>query len=444
MTDYGPRIEDHGFYIQRCLRALTLSRRTGYTSPSNDHPVRVNDVDIQQQVALLKRGTLGVTPENGLEEKLAKSQKTGNPLKVKLGLDPTAPDIHLGFAVVLRKLRQFQDLGHQVIIIIGDYTALIGDPSGRSATRPMLTTEEIKTNAHTYVDQLARILDREKTTVRFNSEWLGALTFADVVQLASRMTVAQVMEREDFANRFEQHQPISLHELLYPLSQAYDSVAIEADVEMGGQDQMFNILAGRDLQRDMGQEPQVALYMPLLVGLDGVKKMSKSLGNYVGITERPDIMFGKLMSISDDMMETYFELCTDVPMEDVRARLTEAKAGKLNPMEVKRRLAREIVTIYHGAEAAKSADEGFGKTLADFREFAIPADILKDGKVWVCRLLVSAGLAKGTGDARRLIEQRGVKMDGEKLTDVSLELPPSGYAGKTLQVGSLHAVKIVG
>jgi tyrosyl-tRNA synthetase len=406
--------------------------------------MKVNDLDIQQQAAQLRRGTLGITPTNGLEEKLAKSQKTSEPLKIKLGLDPTAPDIHLGFAVVLRKLRQFQDLGHQVIIIIGDYTALIGDPSGRSATRPMLTTEEIQANARTYVDQLARILDREKTTVRFNSEWLGALSFADVVQLASKMTVAQVMERQDFATRFEQHQPISLHELLYPLAQAYDSVAIKADIEMGGQDQMFNIMAGRDLQRDMGQEPQVALYMPLLVGLDGVKKMSKSLGNYVGITERPDIMFGKLMSISDDMMEMYFELCTDVPMDQVRASIAEAKAGKINPMEVKRRLAREVVTIYHGAEAAKSADEGFGKTLVDFREFTIPVDAVRDGTVWICRLLVAAGLAKGTGDARRLIEQGGVKINGEKVTDVTLEAPSSEYIGKTIQVGSLHAVKVVG
>ena len=387
-------------------------------------------MDIQQQAAMLRRGTLGVTPENGLEEKLAQSQKAGKPLKIKLGLDPTAPDIHLGFAVVLRKLRQFQDLGHQVIIIIGDYTALIGDPSGRSATRPMLTSDEIKANATTYVDQLARILDREKTAVRFNSEWLGKLSFAEVIQLAARMTVAQVLERDDFAKRYEQHQAISLHELLYPLAQAYDSVAIEADVEMGGQDQMFNILAGRNLQRDMGQEPQVALFMPLLVGLDGVKKMSKSLGNYVGITERPDIMFGKIMSISDDMLETYFELCTDVPMDEVRSLLEQAKSGKVNPMDAKRRLAREIVTIYHGADAATAADAGFGKTLADFREVNIPPDIVRDGKVWICKLLVAASLAKGTGDARRLIEQGGVKIDGERVTDRGLRL----QAGQTLTV----------
>src|SRR5581483_35386 len=264
---------------------------------------------IQQQAALLKRGTLGVVPENGLEEKLARSLRAGQPLRIKLGLDPTAPDIHLVFAVVLRKLRQFQDLGHQVILIIGDYTALIGDPSGRQATRPMLSEEQIKAYAETYVEQLTRILDRDRTTVRFNSEWLGTLSFADIVQLTSKMTLAQVMQREDFANRYAQGLPISLHELLYPLAQAYDSVAIEADIEMGGQDQTFNILAGRDLQREEGQDPQVALFMPLLVGLDGVKKMSKSLGNYVGIAESPDVMFGKLMSISDAMMRDYFVLC---------------------------------------------------------------------------------------------------------------------------------------
>src|SRR5579862_2504739 len=275
------------------------------------------DEQIDQQAALLKRGTLSIVPENGLEEKLARSKQTGRPLRIKLGLDPTAPDIHLGFAVVLRKLRQFQDLGHQVVIIIGDYTALIGDPSGRSATRPMLSSEEIAANARTYVDQLTRILDRDKTHVRFNGEWLGKLSFADIVQLTSKMTVAQVMQREDFANRYAQHLPISLHELLYPLAQAYDSVAIEADIEMGGQDQTFNILAGRELQKQLNQEQQIAFFMPLLVGLDGVKKMSKSLGNYVGIAEAAIDMYGKLMSISDAMMREYLVLNTDVALSEI-------------------------------------------------------------------------------------------------------------------------------
>ncbi len=275
-------------------------------------------LSLDQQIETIARGTTEIVPLAELKSKLAKSAKEGCPLQIKLGLDPTAPDIHLGFAVVLRKLRQFQDLGHEVVIIIGDYTALIGDPSGRSTTRPMLSTDEIARNGQTYVEQLAKVLDREKTIVRFNSEWLGKLSFADLVGLAAKMTVAQVMQREDFAQRFSQGHPISLHELLYPLAQAYDSVAIRADVEMGGQDQTFNILAGRALQKELGQEPQVALFMPLLVGLDGVKKMSKSLGNYVGISEAPSEMFGKLMSVSDELMPTYYELCTDVPMDEVR------------------------------------------------------------------------------------------------------------------------------
>lgn len=405
-------------------------------------------MNIQEQAALLRRGTAGITPEKGLEEKLEKSRRTGKPLIVKLGLDPTAPDIHLGFAVVLRKLRQFQDLGHQVVIIIGDYTALIGDPSGRSATRPMLSQEEIAANARTYVDQLSVILDRSRTTVRFNSEWLGKLSFADVVRLTSRMTVAQVLEREDFANRLSQQLPISLHELLYPLAQAYDSVAIEADVEMGGLDQTFNILAGRELQREMGQDPQIALFMPLLVGLDGVKKMSKSLGNYVGITEPPDSMFGKLMSISDEMMETYFHLTTDVPVEEYQTLLQQARSGKTNPKDVKRRLAREVVTIYHGAEAASAADAEFERVHArhqipsDLPEFQITPDALRNGSLWVCRLLVLAGLAKGTGEARRLIEQGGVQLNGSRVSDSSAEFSPEELNGAILQVGSRHFLKI--
>jgi tyrosyl-tRNA synthetase len=288
-----------------------------------------------EQAARLRRGTQEIVPANGLEEKLLKAERTGKPLKIKLGLDPTAPDIHLGFAVVLRKLRQFQDLGHDVIIIIGDYTALIGDPSGRSATRPMLTKAEIESNAATYVNQLARILDKEKTRVRFNGEWLGKLDFAQVVWLTSKMSVAQVLPRDDFASRFAQHQEIRLHELLYPLAQAYDSVAIEADIEMGGRDQTFNILAGRDLQRELGQDPQVALFMPLLVGLDGIKKMSKSLGNYVGIMEPPLDMYSKLLSLSDGQMRDYFILCTDVPLSEIEELMEQAASGAVNPKEIK-------------------------------------------------------------------------------------------------------------
>ncbi len=404
--------------------------------------------DIIEKANLLRRGSLNIVPENGLEEKLARSARTGKPLKVKLGLDPTAPDIHLGFAVVLRKLRLFQDLGHEVIIIIGDYTALIGDPSGRSATRPMLSAEAIKANAATYVEQLASILDREKTTVRFNGEWLGKLDFAEVVRLASKMTVAQVMQREDFANRYAQHQPIGLHELLYPLAQAYDSVAIEADVEMGGQDQTFNILAGRDLQKEVGQDPQIAFFMPLLVGLDGMKKMSKSLGNYVGVAESPDAMFGKLMSISDEAMRTYFVLCTDVPQGEIDALLSQSASGAVNPKDVKRRLAREVITLYHGADAANAADAEWnrvhsaGEIPTDMPEVGLDSDLAREGKVWACKLLVAAGMAKSNGEARRLIGQGGVVINGEKLDNPDAELLLAGMDGAVLRVGPRRYVKL--
>lgn len=405
--------------------------------------------EIVEIASKLRRGTQAVVPENGLEEKLAYSAKTGKPIKIKLGLDPTAPDIHLGFAVVLRKLRQFQDLGHTVIIIIGDYTALIGDPSGRSVTRPMLSAEEIKANASTYVDQLSRILDREKTVVRFNGEWLGKLDFSELIRLASKMTVAQVLQRDDFAKRFVTHQPISLHELLYPLTQAYDSVAIEADIEMGGQDQTFNILAGRELQKVEGQVPQSALIMPLLVGLDGVKKMSKSLGNYVGIGESADVMFGKLLSISDELMESYFTLCTDVPLPEVTRLIADSKAGIINPKDVKRRLAKEIISIYHDTAAADKADiewhriHASGEVPANLPEITIPADIVKEGKVWICKLMISAGMAKGSGEARRLIEQGGVSINGVKSTDPSAELELTSLSEAVLKVGAKRYVKIL-
>lgn len=394
---------------------------------------------------MISRGTFDIVPKAEMKAKLLKSAKDGKPLQVKLGLDPTAPDIHLGFAVVLRKLRQFQDLGHEVVIIIGDYTALIGDPSGRSTTRPMLSSEEIAANGKTYVTQLAKVLDPEKTIVRFNSEWLGKLSFAELVNLASKMTVAQVMQREDFANRFSLGQPIGLHELLYPLAQAYDSVAIKADVEMGGQDQTFNNLAGRALQKELGQEPQVVLLMPLLVGLDGVKKMSKSLGNYVGISEAPTTMFGKLMSISDSLMPTYFELCTDVPMEEVR---TLTDGNLTHPREAKKRLGREIITLYHGAEAAQSADDEFERVHKEHQvpeempEVSVAADTIDaDGQVRLTVLLVAAGLAPSSGEAKRLIQQGGVSIDGVKLTD------PAGMleiqTGQVIKVGKNRFARLL-
>ncbi len=379
-------------------------------------------LSVEEQLERVARGATEIVPLPEMKAKLAKSLQSKRPLRVKLGLDPTAPDIHLGFAVVLRKLRQFQDLGHQVILIIGDYTALIGDPSGRSATRPMLSAEEIESNARGYIAQLGKILDPERTSARYNGEWLGRLGFADVVHLAARMTVAQVLQREDFARRFEGGQPIGLHELLYPLAQAYDSVAIEADVELGGQDQKFNLLAGRDLQREMGQEPQVALMMPLLVGLDGVKKMSKSLGNYVGIDEPAPAMFGKLMSITDEMMPSYYELCTDVPLDEVR-RLTDS--SQTHPREAKKRLAREIIALYHGPEAAIAADDEFERVHGRSRSAeALPDDIPeRDCPVrWgvnpspaAAEVVTETGYASSKSEARRLIEQGGVTINGERV-----------------------------
>ncbi len=405
-------------------------------------------LSVEEQLERVARGTTEIVPLPEMRAKLAKSLKDGRPLKVKLGLDPTAPDIHLGFAVVLRKLRQFQDLGHDVILIIGDYTALIGDPSGRSATRPMLTPEEIASNARGYIAQLGKILDPERTSARYNGEWLGKLDFAEVVRLASRMTVAQVLQREDFSKRFEGGQPISLHELLYPLAQAYDSVAIEADVELGGQDQKFNLLAGRDLQREMGQEPQVALMMPLLVGLDGVKKMSKSLGNYVGIDESPPAMFGKLMSITDEMMPSYYELCTDVPLSDVR-RLTDA--SQAHPREAKKRLAREIIALYHGPEAAQAADEEFERLHGrgssahavpdDMPEVVVPAESIQEGRAKLTDLLKAANLAASSGEAKRLIQQGGVSLDGEKITDPSAAVPVR--TTQVLKVGRNSFVRLI-
>ena len=401
---------------------------------------------LDEQIARLRRGTLAIVPEDGLRAKLEKAARSGKPLQVKLGLDPTAPDIHLGFAVVLRKLRQFQDLGHQVVIIIGDYTALIGDPSGRSATRPMLSSEEIQANARTYVDQLSRILDREKTVVRFNGEWLGKLDFAEVVRLSSRMTVAQVLQREDFAKRYAQNQPISLHELLYPLAQAYDSVAIEADIEMGGQDQTFNILAGRDLQRELGQDPQVALFMPLLVGLDGEKKMSKSLGNYIGISEPPLTMYSKVMSLADNQMRDYFTLCTDVPEAEFEALLQEAESGRTNPMEAKHRLAREITALYHGTDEAAAAQDEWKRIHSqrqlptNMPEVTLGADAFTDGKIGIVKLVTTAGFAKSNGEARRLVEQGGVSLDETRVTDPFAQVAVTD--NMVLKVGRKHFARL--
>lgn len=386
----------------------------------------------EEQLALLKRGAAEIISEADLLERL----KEGKPLRVKLGLDPTAPHIHLGFAVVLRKLRQFQDLGHQVILLIGDFTARVGDPSGRSETRKVLTPEQIAENAATYKEQFSLILDSAKTEVRFNSEWLGQMSFADVITLASRTTVARTMERDDFEKRFREGLPIGLHELLYPLMQGYDSVALESDVEMGGTDQKFNNLVGRTLQKEYDQKPQIVFLMPILEGLDGVQKMSKSLGNYIGITEPPSEMYGKAMSIPDEIMRRYFELCTDVDMNEVDRRLRED-----HPRDTKRSLAREIVGIYHGQQAAQAADDEFVRV---FSQKGLPDDMptveiaradLEDGKLFVVKLLVAAQLAPSNKEARRKVEQGAVSLNGEKISEVG-NVAVTG--GEILKVGRHH------
>lgn len=368
-------------------------------------------MNLDQQLELLSRGASLIVPEDGLRAKLEKSAKTGKPLVVKLGLDPTSPDIHLGFAVVLRKIRQFQDLGHRVTIIIGDYTTLIGDPSGRSATRPMLTEAQIKANATTYVEQLSVILDSAKTDIRFNSEWLGKLTFADLVKLTSKMTVAQVLTRDDFRKRWDAGAPISLHELLYPLAQGYDSVAIGADIEMGGQDQTFNILTGRDLQSEVGQDQQIGFFMPLLVGLDGHKKMSKSLGNYIGIAEAPLEQYSKVMSLADELMADWFLLCTDIPVETFTVMLN----ASANPMDAKHVLAQAIVSIYHGIQAGEQASEQWKKVHSG-RQFPdnAPEVTVSSTEISAITLLTELQICQTNGDAKRLVEQGGLSLNGEK------------------------------
>ncbi len=380
---------------------------------------------IDEQLQLIKRGTVEIVPEEGLRVKLKKAKSEGKTLRIKLGLDPTAPDIHLGSAVVLRKMRQFQDMGHEVYIIIGDFTASIGDPSGRSVTRPQLSTEEIKANAQTYYDQFCKILIPEKTKVVFNSEWLGPLGFAEVIKIAAKVTVARILERDDFATRLAEGKPISVHELMYPICQAYDSVFLTSDVEVGGTEQKFNIMMGRDLQGQYDQEEQIGLFMPILPGLDGVQKMSKSLGNYVGITENPKDMFGKIMSLPDEMMPKFYELCTDVPLDEINTMWSDVQAGKLHPMDMKKRLGKEIVAIYHSAEAGQHAVAEFERVFSnkeipeDMPEVKLDSSLLTDGKIVIVRLLVSAGLAPSGNEAKRLVQQGGVSVDGTKITDIT-------------------------
>lgn len=384
--------------------------------------------EVARQMAIIKRGVFEIISEEELAKKLEKSLSTGEPLKIKLGLDPSAPDIHLGHTVVLHKMRQFQELGHQVIIIIGDFTGRIGDPTGRSETRKQLSVEEVMANAETYQKQIFKILDPDKTKVTYNSHWLGSLTFQDVIELAAKTTVARILERDDFTRRYQENLPIGLHEFFYPLMQGYDSVQLKADVELGGTDQKFNLLMGRTLQKEFGQEPQIAITMPILEGLDGVQKMSKSLGNYIGINEAPEEIYGKVMSISDDLMLRYFELVTTVSLDELENIKSSLSQGTVHPRDLKMRLAREIVGLYHGEEAAAQAEAEFKRV---FQQRQLPSDMpvislndsqLVENKIWLPKLLVEAKLVSSTSEGRRLIVQGAVRVEGERITDPNCEI----------------------
>ncbi|MEF2656339.1 MAG: tyrosine--tRNA ligase [Eggerthellaceae bacterium] len=399
----------------------------------------------EEQFHIIQSGTAQIVPESALMEKL----KRGKPLNIKLGVDPTAPDIHLGHAVPLRKLRAFQDLGHHVTLIIGDGTALIGDPSGRNTTRPQLTREQIEINAKTYVDQAFKILDPEKTTLRYNSEWILKLGMEDLLKIASNFTVARILERDDFHNRYTSNQSISLHEFLYPIMQAYDSVVIEADVELGGTDQLFNLLAGRELMEKMGMEPQVCLTLPLLEGTDGVKKMSKSYGNYIGLTDAPNDMFGKVMSIPDELMVKYYRLASTIAVDQIDAIEAGLAAGDIHPNRCKRDLAQNIVAAYYDEAAAQEAEAAFDR---QFKQHEVPEDIPEfaadltpndEGKVYLAKLISDAGLTNSVGDARRMIDQGGVKVNGEAVPAKEYNVAPDTLAGAVVQVGKRKFVRLV-
>jgi tyrosyl-tRNA synthetase len=394
---------------------------------------------IDEQLSYLRKGTVEVIREAELRAKLEKSAATGKPLRVKLGADPTAPDIHLGHTVVIRKLRAFQELGHIVIFLIGDFTGMIGDPSGKSATRPQLTREEINANAETYKQQIFKLLDPEKTIIDFNSRWMDTLGSAGFLRLAGHVTVRQILERDDFQQRLEANRPLALHEVMYPLVMAYDSVALEADVELGGTDQKFNLLMGRNLQREYGQESQVAMITPLLEGTDGVQKMSKSLGNYIGINEPPQEIFGKIMSITDDLMWRYYELCTDLSVTEIAA----LRNGGSNPRDIKADLAKRIVADFHSEAEARKAEEEFN---AMFRNKQAPEDIEErtaaSGSWKLPKLLVELGLVPSMAEARRVIEQGGVYVDGERRTQSDLEVGISADHSVLVQVGKRKFVRV--
>ncbi|MFA6598373.1 MAG: tyrosine--tRNA ligase [Ignavibacteriaceae bacterium] len=393
---------------------------------------------------LIKRGVSEIIPEEELLKKLEKSYKELKPLKIKLGCDPSRPDLHIGHSVVLRKLAQFQSLGHQAILIIGDFTGMIGDPSGRNVTRPALSLEETRKHGQSYFEQASKILDKEKTKTVYNSEWLGKMSFEDVIKLASKYTVARMLERDDFTKRYKNGEPISVHEFLYPLAQAMDSVAIESDVELGGTDQKFNLLVGRDIQREFGIEPQVILTMPLLVGTDGVEKMSKSYGNYIGISDSPQDIFGKTLSIADSLIYTYYELATDISNSELAKVKIDLENPDVNPRNIKRALAKRLVAMYHSEEAATEAEEGFDKI---FIKKEIPDEIPLfemtncEKEISILDLITTVNFAPSKGEARRLVTQGGVTLDGEKIADItaSVHLKPENV----LKVGKRKFIKII-
>jgi len=401
---------------------------------------------LDKDLAIIERGVEEIIGIEDLKNKLLRFYQTGKPLVVKEGFDPSAPDIHLGHTVTLRKLRQFQDLGHQVVFLVGDFTGRIGDPTGKSETRRQLSEEEVKRNAETYAQQASKILDFEKIVIEFNSKWLSKLTLADLIEITSHITVARMLEREDFTKRLKAGKPVGLHEFLYPVMQGYDSVALQADVELGGRDQRFNLLVGRDLQREFGQEPQVVITMPLLEGTDGIEKMSKSLGNYIGINEPPFIMFGKVMSIPDSLIEKYFLLVTDVPTEEIKKMKAEYEKGELHPRDWKKRLAFEIVRMYHGQKEAILSQEDFERAFSqkempeEAREIMISSSLLKEGKIWILKLLQETGVPYSKSELRRLIEQGGVYFNGERISNVNTDLEIKD--GDYLKVGKKDFFRI--
>ncbi len=398
---------------------------------------------LNEQMDLIKRGVVEIIPEDELVKKIEKSIKTSKPLNIKLGCDPSRPDLHIGHSVVIRKLAQFQELGHQAILIIGDFTGMIGDPSGRNATRPALTLEQTRINGESYFNQASKILHKEKTKIVYNSEWLGKMTFEDVIKLASKYTVARMIERDDFTKRFKAGEPISVHEFLYPLAQAMDSVAIESDVELGGTDQKFNLLVGRDIQREYGLEPQIIITMPLLVGIDGVEKMSKSYDNYIGISDEPSQIYGRTLSIPDNLIYQYFELATNVTNDKLKEIKKLLSDGKTNPRDIKRELARTLVTMYHDEEAAINAEKEFDNifinkgTPDDIEEFKIN----ETKEINILDLIILVNFAPSKGEARRLVTQGGVSIDGEKIIDLQKNI--SIKKGMILKVGKRKFIKLI-